>query len=109
MDHGAGIDGGEMRGNRIAIDANGAPLHCQRTQIAADAAAQVGHCASGRSLRLIPGNPFVRGLFETDSREEQARRLREFGGRAAAQLDLFDEQMSPLRRQAAAERGHGRV
>ena len=69
-------------------------------QVAADAAAEVGDPRGSRPARLamrsdgfVGGDPFVGGLFEADAGEEHPVRLGKLCRRAAAQLDLFEQQM----------------
>ena len=95
-------------------------LTCECDEVAADAAAEVGEYGSGRSTgsaRLaageacgfVGGDPFVGGLFEADAGEEHSVGVGELCRRAAAQLDLLEQQMRLGRGEIAAQAGDGGV
>ena len=94
----------------------------KRHEVAADAAAEVGD-GRGRGRRsrgrgrpgslgfetggFVAGDPFVGRLFQAEACEEQSFGVRKLCGRAAAEVDLLEEQVRSSWRKSIAESGNG--
>ena len=63
----------------------------------------------GEAGGFVGGDPFVGGLFQAEAGEEHFVRLGKLCGRAAAEIDLFEQQVGLCGRKCRAEAGGGRV
>ncbi len=112
------VDRAKKSGDWVPVDAEGWSDAAEGLQIAADAAAEIGDYGRGRgrpgslgceACGFVPGDPFVSSLFQADAGEEHLVRLGKLGGRAAAEVGLFEQQMGLGGRKAAAKAGSGCV